>query len=219
VSEGRLAPPVVERRVLRVPWHLRALGVVSAYLPLFVMALLALGSWWLVENTPVPAGPSTAGAPRHEPDYTMRDFLVQRYAADGALRAQIEGDVAVHYPDTDTLEIENPRVRAISPSGEVTHASARRALANGDGSEVQLLDDAHVVREATPQEEAIDFRSDFLHVFRYTERVRTHLPVRVRQGGTEVQATGMEYDHLTRIVQLAGRMQGVFQNRPALPAR
>jgi lipopolysaccharide export system protein LptC len=219
VSEGHLAPPVVERRVRRTPWHVRALGVLSAYLPMFVMALLALGSWWLVDNTPVPAGPRAAAAPRHEPDYTMRDFLVQRYAADGALRTQIEGDVAVHYPDTDTLEIENPRIRAVSPNGEVTRASARRALANGDGSEVQLLDDAHVVREATPQHEAIDFRSDFLQIFRYTERVRTHLPVRVRQGGTEVQAAGMEYDHLTRIVQLAGRMQGVFPSRPALPGR
>jgi lipopolysaccharide export system protein LptC len=175
-----------------------------------VMALLALGSWWLVDNTPVPGGPRTPVAPRHEADYTMRDFLVQRYGPDGALRTQIEGDVAVHYPDTDTLEIENPRIRAITANGAVTHASARRALANGDGSEVQLLDDAHVVREATAEEEAIDFRSDFLHVFRNTERVRTHLPVRVRQGGTEVMAAGMEYDHLARVVQLAGRMQGVF---------
>jgi lipopolysaccharide export system protein LptC len=149
----------------------------------------------------------------------MRDFLVQRYAADGALRTQIEGDVAVHYPDTDTLEIENPRIRAIAANGDVTRASARRAIANGDGSEVQLLDDAHVVREATPQEEAIDIRSDFLHIFRNTERVRTHLPVRLRQGGTDVVAAGMGYDHLARVVQLAGRMQGVFPSPAASSPR
>jgi len=200
------------------PWHLRLFDLVSAYLPLAMMAVLAAGTWWLVRNAPTFEPPRAAAPPRHEPDYVMTGFVIQRFAADGTLRTQIEGDTLRHYPDTDTLEIENPRVRAISPSGEVTHASARRALANGDGSEVQLLDDAHVVREATPQEEAIDFRSDFLHVFRYTERVRTHLPVRVRQGGTEVQAAGMEYDHLTRMVQLAGRMQGVFQSPSALPA-
>ena len=215
MSEGRAAPPAAAPRVRPMPWHARLVGAISAYLPIFVMALLALGSWWLVDNTPVPGGPRAPVAPRHEADYTMRDFLVQRYGPDGALRTQIEGDVAVHYPDTDTLEIENPRIRAITANGAVTHASARRALANGDGSEVQLLDDAHVVREATPEEEAIDFRSDFLHVFRNTERVRTHLPVRVRQGGTEVMAAGMEYDHLARVVQLAGRMQGVFPSPAA----
>jgi len=214
VSERRAAP-----RVRPAPWHARLAGAVSAYLPIFVMALLALGSWWLVDNTPVPSAPGSPAPPRHEPDYTMRGFLVQRYGPDGALRTQIEGDVAVHYPDTDTLEIENPRIRAIAANGDVTRASARRAIANGDGSEVQLLDDAHVVREATPQEEAIDIRSDFLHIFRNTERVRTHLPVRLRQGGTDVVAAGMEYDHLARVVQLAGRMQGVFPSPAASSPR
>ena len=40
---------------------------------------------------------------------------------------------------------------------------------------------AHVTREATPTEEAIDFWSEFLHVFVNTERVRSRLPVRGRR--------------------------------------
>ena len=185
-----------------------------SYLPLLVMGLLALGTWWLVENTPVPAGPGTAAPLRHEPDYTMRQFTVLRFARDGSLRTKIEGDVAHHYPDTDTLEVENPRIRAVAPDGSVTLASARRALVNGDGSEAQLLDSAHVIREATATEEAIDFRSEFLHVFVNTERVRSHVPVRVRQGATEVQASAMEYDNLARVIDLKGRMRGVFASPP-----
>lgn len=191
-------------------WPRRVAGVLMAYLPLLVMALLALGTWWLVKNTPLADGPGSEAPLRHEPDYTMRGFTVQRFAADGSMRTQIEGDVAKHYPDTDTLEIENPRIRAIAPNGRVTLASARRALANGDGTEVQLLVGAHVTREATPDEEEIDFRSDFLHLFVSSERVRTHLPVRVTRGATEVQAAGMEYDNLARVVDLKGRMRAVF---------
>ena len=161
-----------------------------SYLPLLLMALLALGTWWLVENTPVAEGPGVAAPPRHEPDYTMRQFTLMRFARDGSLRDQIEGDVALHFPDTDTLEIDNPRIRAVAPDGTVTLATAQRALANGDGSEVQLLGGAHVTREATPTEEAIEFRGEFLHAFLNTERVRSHLPVRVKQGATEVRAVG-----------------------------
>ena len=204
---------------VRIPgWQMRLVDVVSAYLPLLLMALLALGTWWLVKSNPFFEGTGAEAPLRHEPDYTMREFTVQRFARDGSMRTQIEGDIAFHYPDTDTLEIENPRIRAIAANGRVTVASATRALANGDGSEVQLLVGAHVRREATAREEAIDFDGDFLHLFVNTERVRSHLPVVVRQGATEVRAAGVEYDNLARVVDLKGRMRAVFVD-PARPVR
>jgi lipopolysaccharide export system protein LptC len=206
-------PPAVPH-LPTVPLGQRVFGTALAYLPMLAMALLALGSWWLVRLTPIPEGATAAPPPRHEPDYTMRGFVVQRFTPDGTLRTQIEGDVAHHFPDTDTLEIEHPRIRSIAPDGRVTVASAQHALANGDASEVQLLDDAHVVREAVPGDPAIDFRSDFLHVFVNVERVRTNRPVRVTQGDTVVEAAGMAYDNLARVVDLQGRMHGVFVPPP-----
>jgi lipopolysaccharide export system protein LptC len=209
------APPAEERRRVRLPWHLRLIESLTAYLPVLLMALLALGTWWLVKNTPLPEAERPLAPPRHEPDYTMSDFRVQRFAADGAMRVQIEGERMRHYPDTDTLEIDNPRIRAVGPDGRITLASARRALSNGDGSEVQLIGTAQVVREAMGRQEAIEFRGEFLHAFLNTERVRSHLPVVVRRGATEVRADGMEYDNLTRVVDLKGRMRAVFSS----PAR
>lgn len=204
------APPAAEHRRAHLPWHLRLLEMLTAYLPVLLMALLALGTWWLVKNTPLPDGERPEVAPRHEPDYMMSDFRVQRFGADGAMRVQIEGERMRHYPDNDTLEIDNPRIRAIAPDGRITLASARRALSNGDGSEVQLLGAAQVVREATARQEAIEFRGEFLHAFLNAERVRSHLPVVVRRGATEVRADGMEYDNLARVVDLKGRMRAVF---------
>jgi len=211
-----MPPPLP--RLPAVPIGHRLITATLAYLPMLVMALLALGSWWLVRMTPLPEGPAVAPPPRHEPDYTMRDFVVQRFGRDGSLRTQIEGDIAHHYPDTDTLEIERPRIRSIGANGRITIASAQRALANGDGSEVQLLHDAHVVRQALPGEDPIDFRSDFLHVFVNFERMRTHLPVRVTHGDSVVEAAGMAYDNLARVIDLQGRVRGVFTSpRSARP--
>jgi lipopolysaccharide export system protein LptC len=120
------------------PWYLRAIDTASTYLPLLLMAVLALGTWWLVKNTPLFEGDRAAAPLRHEPDYTMTQFMVQRFGANGAMRVQIEGDLMRHYPDTDTFEIDNPRIRAIGDDGRVTTATARLALSNRDGSEVQL---------------------------------------------------------------------------------
>jgi lipopolysaccharide export system protein LptC len=196
--------------VAAAPWHLRLLDVVSAYLPLLMMAVLASGTWWLVRNAPNIETPRTPAPARHVADYVMTRFVVQRFGKDGALRTQIEGERLRHFPDDDTLEIDEARIRAVGSDGVVTLANARKALANGDGSEVQLLGDAHVVRPAHGKEEQIEFRGEFLHAFRNIERLRSHLPVVVTQGQSVVRAGGMEYDNLARVVDLKGRTSATF---------
>jgi len=196
--------------VATASWPARVLDVVSAYLPLLMMAVLALGTWWLVRNAPTVAEPREAVAPRHEPDYEMTNFVVQRFAKDGTLKTQIEGDRLRHFPDNDTLEIDRARLRAVGNDGIVTLATANKALANGDGSEVQLLGDARIVRPAHGNEEEIEFRGEFLHAFRNVERVRSHLPVTVTQGESVVRADGMEYDNLARVIDLHGRTRATF---------
>ena len=210
---GVLAPVAPRPRrsdTARLPWHLRLVEQASAYLPLLLMALLALGTWWLVKSTPLADVERVAAPLRHEPDYTMTQFMVQRFGADGVMRAQIEGDMMRHYPDTDTLEVDNARIRHIGIDGRVTVATARRALANGDASEVQLQGGAHIVREGRGAEDPIDFRGEFLHAYLNTERVRSHLPVTMTRGTTEIRAEAMEYDNLERVVQLKGRVQATF---------
>jgi lipopolysaccharide export system protein LptC len=201
-----------------MPWSRRIGEMISAYLPVLIMGMLALGSWWLVKSTPQSdtARPSTPL--RHEPDYTMQKFLVQRYASDGKLRAQIEGDEGRHYPDTDTFEIDGVHMRAISSGPHVTVATARRALVNSDASEVQLLGGAQVVREASGGAPAIEFRGEFLHAFLHSERVRSHLPVTIRRGGTELRADTLDFNGLDRVVQLKGRVRANFMPAGSKPA-
>ena len=201
---------------LRAPWPWRVLDAASAYLPLLLMAALAMGTWWLVKNTPLLEDDRALAPLRHEPDYTMNQFMVQRFAASGTMKVQIEGDVLRHYPDTDTLEIDNPRIRAFGEDGRITNATARQAIANRDGSEVQLSGGAHVVREATNKLAAIEFRSEFLHCLQNTEQVRSHLPVVVTQGATEVRADSMAYDNLAGVLDLKGHQRAVLT--PPAPA-
>ena len=194
-----------------LPWRARLLDALGSYLPMLMMGLLALGSWWLVKNTPLPEEPRAAAPLRHEPDYTMHGFSVQRFTPEGELRAQIEGETMRHFPDTDTLEVERPVVEAYSPDGSLTLASAQRALSNADASEVQLLGDARVTRNpATPGEEPLSFRGEFLHAFLKTEQLRSHLPVTVARGSSVIRADSFDYDHLKRTVTMKGHVRATF---------
>jgi lipopolysaccharide export system protein LptC len=192
------------------PWYARFGDLASAYLPLLLMAVLAAGTWWLVRKAPVIDTHQAIAPVRHEADYVMTHFMVQRFAPDGSLRTQLEGAQLRHYPDDDTLEIDDARIRAVGDNGTLTLASAKRALANGDGSEIQLIGDARVTRPADGKEAEVQFRSEFLQAFRNIEQVRSNQPVVVTQGETVVHAEGMEYDNLQRVVKLKGRSSATF---------
>jgi lipopolysaccharide export system protein LptC len=206
-----LPPPPSASARPRQAWHWHLGQLLSAYLPLVLMALLALGTWWLVQNTPRPGEPPADTPPGHEPDYTMQGFTLQRFGVDGRLRVQVQGTQMRHYPDTDTLEIDSVKIRALSPDGSVTRATARRALSNGDASEVQLIGSAQVVRESAGDAQQIEFESEFLHAFLNTEQLRSHLPVRLRQGTSDLHVGAIEYDNLTRSAKLGAPVRARFE--------
>lgn len=187
------------------------------YLPLLLMGLMAMTTYWLVRNTPVIGEAELEAAPRHVPDYFMRDFSVKVFGEDGRLKSEMVGIEGRHYPDTDTLEIDQPRIRIFGVEGRVTTAVAARGLVNADGSEAQLFDKAVVVREASTNSQGVvtprsEMHSDFLHMFANTEQVRSHLPVLLVRGAGDrfTSQDGIDYDNLDRVMQLTGRVRGTL---------
>ncbi len=202
--------PVGIAALLRAAWER-----VTVYVPIILMAVMALGTYWLARNTPTLGTPETPRPATHDPDYFMRGFSVKTYDANGRLKSEVYGSEARHFPDTDTVEIDQPRIRSFNPNGQLTVATARRALSNGDGSEVQLFGDAVVTREASTDargqpQPSLQFRGDFLHVFVDTERVKSNKPVELTRGADRFTADNLDYDNLDRLLELRGRVHGVL---------
>lgn len=188
---------------------------ISLYLPVVLMGLMALGTWWLVRNAPKPLRPAQVVAPTHEPDYFMRGFSVKSFDANGRLQSEIRGDVARHYPDTDTLEIDKAHIRSMAPDGRITVATANRALTNSDASEVQLFGNAVVTREPLkrPGREPLprlQFKGEFLQAWLNSERVSSNQPVTLTRGNDQFTADHMDYDNLDQIMQMRGRVRGTL---------
>ena len=203
-------------RVIRQGWD-----QLSIYLPVLLMGLLALGTWWLVRNAPMPQLPAIDRPVKHQPDYFMKNFSVKSFDATGRLQSEVMGETARHYPGNDTLEIDQARMRSVAPNGRLTVARADRALSNGDGSEVQLFGNAVVTREPTPAggsasaQPRLEFRGEFLHAFTQEEKVRSNRPVQLTRGNDRFTADTMEYDNLDQVLQLNGRVRGVLMPTPA----
>lgn len=204
VDAARPALPRGER------WRQALLG----NLPLFLMALLAGATWWLVQQTPEPEPDRAAQAPTHEPDYEMHGFSVQHYGQAGPARGVIEGEVVRHHPDTDTLEIDGLSLRWRDDAGNLLRARAAHAIAQGDGSEVRLMGGATVERDRLPGESApLQFSSEEMVFDRRQDQVRSDRPVVLRQGGSVIEARGLTYWHADARLELRGAVRG------RLPAR
>jgi lipopolysaccharide export system protein LptC len=195
----------------------RAWDQLTIYLPVILMGLIALGTYWLARNTPSFAPAGVQRPPTHDADYFMRGFSVKTFHPNGRLKSEVFGKEARHYPDTDTLEIDAPRIRAYNDQGQLTVATARSAVSNADGSEVQLIGDAVVVREAGNGNPRLELRSEFLHAFTEAEKVRSHKPVTITRGSDQFTADSLDFDNLDRVLELRGRVRGVLAPRATPP--
>lgn len=203
---------------------LRTWDRASVYAPLLLMLLLALGSYWLVRNTPGTSPAAATSQAKEGVDYFMRRFTIKSYGPDGALQSELVGAEGRHFADTDVLEVDEARLRNVNLAGDVTNATGNRAYSNGDGSEIQLVGNAVVVREGRIDRPAagpprpvprLEFQGEFLHVFVNEERVKSHKPVVLIRGSDRFTGDTFEYNHLSGVADLKGRVKGYLVPRAA----
>lgn len=197
---------------------LRLWDRLTIYLPLLVTGLLALVTYWLVSSAPPAPLPVPERAAKHEVDYFMRRATVKTFDEKGRLKSEIFGLEARHYPDTETVEIDQFTMRAINPQGRITTATATRALSNDAGNEVQLFGNARVVREPLQQADGSwlprqEYQGEFLHVFVDEERIKSHLPVVLTSGKDKFSGNALAHDSVTQVTDLQGRVKARLEPR------
>ena len=204
------APPA-SASVARPPAR-RWADQLTVYLPVLLMGLLALASYWLLRATPPPPEPAVARAVTSEPDYFMRRFSVRVFDVNGMLINEVFGSEARHRPDTDTLEVDQARIRLVSDDGVVTTASARSVVSNGARTEFVLEGDAVVVREGRTLANGspaprLEFRGDQLRVFTDPQRLVSEQPVTVLRGNDKLQSDTLDYVGADQVALMRGRVK------------
>ena len=188
-------------------------------LPLLMVAMLALGSYWMVRSAP---GVDTGELPRppdDTPDYLIEGFTVQKFDANGRLSALLQGASAQRLPDAPWIEIQKFTFRSTDAQGQGKLASADQGLSNPDNNEFQLSGNARMVREAHPAGDypRLEIRGDFLHVWTEPEKVESDRPVQIVHGKHRIRADSVQYDGTTRALQMDGRVQAIFVNESSSP--
>ncbi len=195
---------------LRGGWALWWRDMFGASLPLMLMALLALGTWWLVRHAPKMPQRVAAAAPGHDPDYRLEKFELERFDASGQLALTLRGQRLRHYPDTDELSIDVLHLTAQGRQAQQVEASASAAWVSAKGEQVRLEGSADVMHRA-PGSEPVRIRGEQLLLNTRNHDVRADQPVQVIQGRNEFNADALMFDGTQQLLTLHGPARAVFQ--------
>lgn len=189
-------------------------GRPTIFFPLGLAILLALITFWInlaVEQQ----GPKIDGSNRHDPDYTMNNFVNTQTDETGKLRYVLAATEMVHYPDDDSTVLQRPRFTQYTTNKPYTQIEALRGYVSSNGEEVELVDNVKVVRQAFEGKGEMQVLTEKLIILPDQDLVKTDSPVVIKQAPkTVITATGMIYDKKTQTVKLLHKVK-VHYERPA----
>jgi len=189
-----------------------------AYVPVILMGILAMLSYWLIKNTPELETNKPKLELKHEIDYELKSFSVKTYRQSGQLQSLIIGDRAKHFADTETLEIDLPQVQVMDLNQNKTTATSTRAISNADGSELQMIGNAILIKSRAPDasiktQDMFELRSEYLNFLMDDEVIKSHLPVDIKKQASHFSAMSMDYDNLNQTLKLKGRVRGFVESK------
>ncbi|WP_233879684.1 LPS export ABC transporter periplasmic protein LptC [Paraburkholderia flagellata] len=183
----------------------------TSLVPLVCVAALAGFTWWLLQAVQ-PREKEAAPRPlTHTPDYFADDFSVSELDQSGATQYRLTATHMVHYEDDENSDLTNPAVRAFQPGKPIVTATGKRGTVNADASIVNLYDNARILRAAGAGDPDMQADSEHFRVLVNDDVILTEKPVKLRRGQSVMTATsGMNYNNVSRVIQLFGNVRGAI---------
>ncbi|TDG08701.1 LPS export ABC transporter periplasmic protein LptC [Paraburkholderia guartelaensis] len=183
----------------------------TSLVPLVCVAALAGFTWWLLQAVQ-PREKEAAPRPlTHSPDYFADNFSVSELDQSGATQYRLTATHMVHYEDDENSDLTNPAVRAFQPGKPIVTATGLRGTVNADASIVNLYDNARILRAAGAGDPEMQADSEHFKVLVNDDVILTEKPVKLRRGQSVMTATsGMNYNNVSRVIQLFGNVRGAI---------
>lgn len=191
----------------------------ALFFPLVLAILLALLTLW-ISQTVEQQGPKIDGSNRHDPDYTMNNFVTTQTDATGRLSYVLAATEMQHYPDDDSTVLQRPRFTQYTVDKPYTQIESLRGYISSNGEEVRLVNNVKVVRQAFEDKGEMQVLTEKLLIYPKQDLVKTDAPVRITQAPkTVITGTGMIYDKKAQTVTLLNRVNVHYERPPLVSAK
>jgi len=186
-------------------------------IPLLIMGLLTLVSFWLLKTNTTDEAPSPPRKKTHTPDYIFSNAKLTVLNPDGTTKYRLLGKEFKHYEDDASIDILQPRLRLFNPKTPPMTVLANTAHVTGDLDIVELFKNADISRPAQLNASGniinplLHLQSNYLKFFINDDKMKTHLPIKIQRGDSIMTATqGATYDNVNQAVSMFGNVQGTI---------
>lgn len=177
-----------------------------AWLPVLpLMGILGM-TYWLDQQTK-PEVTATDKTRQHTPDAIIDRLHAVTLTPEGTPRFLMSAKHLVHYADDDSTTLEEPDLTAITPQRPDIHMSSHRGNLSSKGDIIELYDDVRIVRAATPAQDALLIKTDYVQVVPEQETAATPHAVTVDEGKGHLSAVGMELDYRAQNLKLLSQVK------------
>ncbi len=185
----------------------------ALFFPLVLAIALAIITFW-INLTVEQQGPKIDGSNRHDPDYTMHNFVTTQTDVTGKLRYVLAAAEMAHFPDDDSTVLQRPRFTQYTADKPYTQIEALRGYVSSNGEEIVLVDNVKVVRQAFEDKGEMQVLTERLIILPKQDLAKTDSPVVIKQAPkTVIHATGMVFDKKKQTIKLFKRVK-VHYERP-----
>ena len=182
----------------------------SSIFPVALAALLAALTFWLERLV---EGPDASLAIRDPgtPDFVIDNLKATKMNRDGRAEYTLAATSMVHFPASDSTEIQQPRLTQWRADAPPVKVSAASGTVSGNGKELHLKGDVVILREAAPGRGELRVDTNYLEVLPDAEIARTPERVVITQDGSRLEGVGMEFNNKARQLELRSLVSGTYQ--------
>lgn len=179
--------------------------------PIFVLALLALLTFWVDFSVHAPTGRSDANK-RHDPDYYITNFENTVTDSQGALRYKLMAEKMNHYPDDDSTDLIKPDFTQYKLGKKNMHIISDTGEVSKNGDDIKLYNHVMVTRMPYGDKGEMTLETDYLNILTKEDLILTQRPVVIKEAPkTVVYATGMVYNKKTGQLTLLNKVRAHYE--------
>lgn len=191
----------------------------NLFFPLVLAIFMAVITFW-INLTVEEQGPKIDGSNRHDPDYTMNNFVTTQTDTTGKLRYVLAAAEMLHYPDDDSTVLQRPRYTQFTINKPYTQIEALRGYVSSNGEEIELVDNVKVVRQAFEGKGEMQVLTEKLVILPNQELAKTDSAVLIKQAPkTVIRAKGMVFDKKNQTIKLFNRVKVHYERPAAKPVK
>lgn len=192
------------------------MGKLHYFTALLLVVLLAVASGWIfesIEKNPL----RTKEKLRHNPDYFLKNFTSTTMNDKGKPAYRIKAKLLEHYPDDDSMKLQQARFSFYENNIKTWTAQANEAYILQNSEKIQLNGKVilNQILSSNKNSDAITLTAENLTIEPKRNLAHTKSKIKLQKGKSIIQAVGMRANMSKRKIEFLSRTRSHY----VLPAK